>query len=110
MTDELWQELADAILDLQQELRLQGLWAQHAPSAERLASSLPFSVDTLSYDQWLQWTFIPRMVAIIEHGAELPSSFSIAPMGEEAFAYLGRGRFALIEILQRIDRLASKLG
>lgn len=109
MTDPLWSELADAVLDLERELRGLGLWAQHPPAAELLASQQPFCVDTLGFEQWLQWIFVPRMTAIIQHGRSLPGAFSIAPMGEETLAWMGRRRYTLVAILTRIDGLAAKL-
>ena len=109
MTDPLWHELADAVLDLERELRGLGLWAQHPPDAELLASQQPFCVDTLGFEQWLQWIFVPRMTAIIRQGQNLPAAFSIAPMGEEALAWLGRRRNTLVAILTRIDGLAARL-
>lgn len=109
MTDPLWHELADAIIELERELRGLGLWAQSPPDAELLDSQQPFCVDTLGFEQWLQWIFVPRMVAIIEQGQNLPAAFNIAPMGEEALAWLGRRRSKLVEILGRIDGLAARL-
>ena len=107
--DPLWHELADALIDLERELRGLGLWAQSAPDAELLASRQPFCVDTLGFEQWLQWIFVPRMAVIIEQGRDLPGAFNIAPMGEEALAWLGRRRHALVAILTRIDGLAARL-
>lgn len=110
MTDPLWDDMADAILDLERELRGLGLWAQSPPDAELLASQQPFCVDTLGFEQWLQWIFVPRMEAIIQQGRNLPGAFSIAPMGEEALAWMGRRRYTLVAILTRIDGLAARLG
>lgn len=104
-----WHELADALLTLEQELRRQGLWAAQPPSAAALASREPFCVDTLDFESWLQWIFIPRMAQIIESGATLPAGCHIQPMGEEAFAHLGRRRVELVTILGRIDRAAAQL-
>lgn len=105
----LWAELADAVIELERELRGLGLWAADPPEAQQLASQQPFCVDTLSFEQWLQWVFVPRMAVIIEQGRGMPGAFSIAPMGEEALAWLGRRRYALQAVLVRIDNLASRL-
>lgn len=85
------------------------MWQAEAPSVQQLNSQAPFCVDTLSFDQWLQWIFIPRMVDIIEHGEGMPGACNIGPMGEEAFAHLGRRQYRLIEILGEIDQLATNL-
>lgn len=104
-----WHSLADALLDLEQELRILELWAALPPSAAALASREPFCVDTLPFEGWLQWVFIPRMGQIIEAGGGLPAGCNIRPMGEEAFAHLGGRAVGLVEILGRIDHAAGRL-
>lgn len=104
-----WHLLADELLALEQELRQQGLWAAQPPSPAALASREPFCVDTLPYESWLQWVFIPRMAQIVERGGMLPAACHIQPMGEEAFAHLGRRSHELVSILGRIDRAAQRL-
>lgn len=101
--------MADALLALEKELRQQGLWAAQPPSAAALASREPFCVDTLSFEGWLQWVFIPRMGQIVERGEALPAGCHIQPMGEEAFAHLGRGGSELVSVLGHIDRVAQGL-
>lgn len=104
-----WHELADELLLLQRELQQLGLWSLQAPSAAALASREPFCVDTLAFEQWMQWVFIPRMAQILEQGQGMPGGCSIQPMGEEAFAHLGRQAGDLLLILGRIDRVATRL-
>lgn len=69
---------------LQIVLRTHQLWEETAPSAEQLASTQPFAIDTLSATQWLQWIFLPRMHALLDANAELPKNFSISPYLEES--------------------------
>ena len=68
--------LADQLLLIERELRRLGWWAETAPSAEALASVEPFCVDTLSFDQWLQFVLIPRMEQLVVQQAPLPTSVS----------------------------------
>ncbi|UAX00098.1 YqcC family protein [Halopseudomonas nanhaiensis] len=91
------------------ELRELSMWRSERPTPEALSSHAPFCVDTLTFDQWLQWIFIPRMVDIIEQGEGMPGACNIRPMGEEAFAHLGQQHMRLIEVLGDIDRLATRL-
>ncbi len=64
--------LAEQLLLIERELRALGVWAMEAPSLEALASQEPFCVDTLSFEQWLQWIFLPRMKTILEEGGHFP--------------------------------------
>lgn len=104
-----WHALAEALLELERELRLLGLWAAQPPSPAALASQQPFCVDTLAFEGWLQWIFIPRMAQIIDSAGGVPGGCNIQPMGEEAFAHLGERCTALLQILGRIDRAAGQL-
>ncbi|MFA5678753.1 MAG: YqcC family protein [Pseudomonas sp.] len=104
-----WHVLAEALLMLEQELRQQGLWAAQPPSPAVLASPQPFCVDTLAFEGWLQWIFIPRMAQIIENGGVMPAGCNIQPMGEQAFAHLCDRGVELVRVLGRIDRAAEQL-
>ncbi|MCF7201817.1 YqcC family protein [Pseudomonas oligotrophica] len=98
-------ELADTLLLIERELRMAGLWSDSAPSAQALASCEPFCVDTLAFEQWLQWVLLPRMKAILEGDRPLPQVSGISPMAEVAFVERPVG--GLLAALQRFDRLLS---
>jgi len=104
-----WHGLAGALLELERELRALELWSVQAPSSAALASREPFCVDTLTFELWLQWVFLPRMAQIIESDGVVPPGCHIQPMGEEAFAHLGRRGHGLLAVLGRIDRQAATL-
>ena len=80
--------LADQLLLIERELRVLGMWSSEAPSAEALASQQPFCVDTLDFEAWLQWLFLPRMKQLLEMAGPLPAASGIRPMAEERY----RGR------------------
>lgn len=99
--------LADQLLMIERELRLLGCWQEQAPSPEALASQEPFCVDTLSFQEWLQWVLLPRMKQLIEAGAPLPAASSIAAMAEEVFRSQVLEVEALMLALKEFDRLLS---
>lgn len=99
-------ELADTLLLIERELRMAGLWSDSAPSVQALASCEPFCVDTLAFEQWLQWVLLPRMKAILEDDRPLPQVSGISPMAEVAF--VERPVSGLLAALQRFDRLLSE--
>jgi len=100
-------QVADLLLLIEAELRRQGHWASQAPSVERLASPEPFCVDTLSFIEWLQWIFLPRMHQLLEEGAPLPGASAIAPMAQYSFAQQGVSALGLIALLEQFDALLS---
>ncbi|MGY4677550.1 YqcC family protein [Pasteurella sp. P03HT] len=69
---------------LQQVMVELNVWQTTPPEEQAFLSEQPFALDTMSPTEWLQWIFIPRMHALIESGAPLPSKISITPYLEEA--------------------------
>ncbi len=105
--NEQYQEAADILLRVEAELRRLGLWQSKPPSAEALASELPFCCDTLDFHQWLQFVLIERMKALIEAGHPLPSQSGIAPLAEEWFAGTDTDSRQLVRLLEELDNLLS---
>ena len=92
---------------MEQELKALKLWEGLPPSPEAMASTTPFCMDTLRLSQWLQWIFIPRMRAIIDHGAPLPVGANMKPYAEEAFAVDRVQSAKLLDIIGQFDQLMS---
>ncbi len=67
---------------LEQALRHAQLWETYPPSAEALSSTMPFMVDTLRIEQWLQWVLIARLHALLDAQGPLPTSCSVHPLAE----------------------------
>lgn len=99
--------VAQALFMLEGELRRLDLWEEQVPSAEALASTQPFAVDTLSFPQWLQFIFVPRLYQLVEHRSPLPKASGVAPMAEEYFKTLDLPSTELIAQLETLDQLLS---
>ena len=98
-------EVADSLIRIEAELRRLGLWSATPPPAAALRSQLPFCIDTLEFEQWLQWVFLPRFWALLEKDAPLPNHSGIAPMAEVWFEQKGLRAGELISLLRAFDRL-----
>jgi uncharacterized protein YqcC (DUF446 family) len=98
-----------ALSDLELKLRALELWSVKSPSSLQLSSTQPFCVDTLTFEQWLQWVFFPRMQLLASQQRPLPGRCHLKPMAEQSLAYMGQGRHELLEVLGRIDCLAAEL-
>ncbi len=93
--------IADLLSELEHELDQLDLWQLTPPSAEQLNSRLPFAVDQLAPQQWLQWVFIPKMRELITQQAPLPVGFELSPYFSQEWhspVYA-----ALLLVIQRID-------
>jgi uncharacterized protein YqcC (DUF446 family) len=100
-------DIAELLIDIEAELRQLGLWDRVPPSPEALASDQPFSIDTLTLPQWLQFIFLPTIYRLLEEEQPLPGRCGIAPMAEEYFRGLGLASSALERTLLEMDELLS---
>jgi uncharacterized protein YqcC (DUF446 family) len=106
--DERFPTLAEHLLLIERELRLQGWWGEVQPSAEALASVEPFAVDTLDFSQWLQWIFLPRMKQILEADLPLPNASGILAMAEMVYVDQAEKSRGLRVLLAQFDELISQ--
>lgn len=105
--NELRVAVAETLMDIEKELRELRLWDAEMISEEALASEQPFAVDTMTFPQWLQFIFLPRMYFMLEQQLQLPGNCGIAPMAEEYFSVLNLPSLTLILHLQKIDALLT---
>lgn len=101
--DERLPAVAQQLLLIERELRALELWGVESPGAEALASVEPFCVDTLRFEEWLQWIFLPRMKTIVEADHPLPAVSGICAMAE--MAYRDAQVASLLEALRGFDEL-----
>lgn len=101
-------QLLSLLVDLECHMRRADLWRARPPSAEALTSSLPFCIDTLEFNEWLQFVFIVKLhsLATTEKLGTIQSQ--VAPMAEERLpATLRNYNNEIIETLSKIDVLLN---
>ena len=101
------QRIVDVLLELEAEMRKLDWWQEEKPSASALASQQPFCVDQLSFEQWLQWIFLPRMHDIVETNKPLPTQSAIYEYAEECLRHHGGESAHLLALLKRFDELVT---
>ena len=106
MTDTRYIPLASLLIDIEFELRRADLWSADTPSSEALASVEPFCVDTLDFQQWLQFILLPRMNSLIATQAPLPDKCDITGMAETVWPTNARAK-PVIEVLRRFDAVIN---
>jgi uncharacterized protein YqcC (DUF446 family) len=103
-------ELCLQLLDeLEQQLKQAGLWSHQAPSQEALNSNEPFCVDTLGFEQWLQFVFLPQMRSLMKQGGYLTRAAHLLPLAELSFDNQDPAIRELFVTLNRIDVLSRRL-
>ncbi|MGY2373819.1 YqcC family protein [Pseudomonas sp. SDO524_S393] len=99
--------IAEQLLLIERELRVQDWWDEVSPSAEALASVEPFAVDTLDFNQWLQWIFLVRMKQILEQDLPLPNASGILEMANMVYADQPQKSLGLRNALKKFDQLIA---
>ena len=90
------------IIKLEQSLREAKLWSSSAPSIEALQSKLPFALDLMLFEEWLQFIFIPKMSKIVISKSTLPNNLKLLPMAEQSLG-AADNRSGVIEVIKQID-------
>jgi uncharacterized protein YqcC (DUF446 family) len=103
-------QLGELLLALEREMRAQDRWERQAPPEQALLSTQPFAVDTLDFDQWLQWIFIPRLHELLAMQLPLPGNCAVGPMAEEVYGPHDAGGERITLIVSEIDTLLTRQG
>jgi uncharacterized protein YqcC (DUF446 family) len=101
----------DKIRSLLNEVKLimekAGEWQTLAPSPEKMMSTEPFSIDTLTFLEWLQWVYFARLMAILDSKGVLPSGAQVLPYAEEALKASGKSMPKLLTAIKQLDDALS---
>jgi uncharacterized protein YqcC (DUF446 family) len=96
-------ELSALVDELERVLKQLDYWQPGPTQAVLRESAVPFSCDTLSFPQWLQWQFIPRMRSVLCGGAPLPGASAIYPYAEICLADADTDVSELLALIERVD-------
>ena len=99
--------IADILLEVEATLRCSGLWDARQPACSALNSTQPFCLDTLRFEQWLQWVFLPRMKHTLEHSRPLPVKSGIFVYACEYLRKSEPSTNSLLTLMKRFDDLIS---
>jgi uncharacterized protein YqcC (DUF446 family) len=97
--------IADVLLEVEANLRTSGQWEKKQPPMSALTSAEPFCIDTLRFQQWLQWIFLPRMKQIIEEQQPLPARSGIYEYAEETLCRKKPREGRLLSLIKTFDEL-----
>lgn len=93
---------------IEQSMRDLALWQAAPPEQEAFASTEPFCVDSMQAENWLQWVLLPRMYALLDAHATLPTRFAITPYFELALKDKDPNCKPLLVLLQSLDNMLNK--
>ena len=99
--------IADVLLEVEANLRTSGHWEEDQPPPTALSSAVPFCIDTLRFEQWLQWIFLPRMKQILEQAKPLPAKSGIYEYAQDYFRKGDLRSDSLLKLIKRFDDLIT---
>src|SRR5215469_12765383 len=99
-----YEVVAAKLGEIEQEMKRVGLWQEQPLKPEQYNFSKAFAMDTMSYDQWLQFIFVPRVKEIISTRGKFPASSSVGAQAVREFDTY-RNAERLITLLSEFDRL-----
>ncbi|MFD2189276.1 YqcC family protein [Pistricoccus aurantiacus] len=105
------QTLDASLRRLEAAMKAADLWRVREPEAQAFESRQPFCIDTMELPQWLRFVFIPRLDALIDAKAPLPSRCDVAPA---AHVYLKQihakpSQFLLVvRAIEEVDRTITQ--
>lgn len=104
MVNQVYKDMASAIETLVLLMDNEGFWPSTMPTEAALRSQVPFAVDTMGFECWLAYVFIPKMRHILSAQMPIPN-MSITPAAEQ---YFTSAPPAILDQLKTIDGLSSK--
>lgn len=103
MSPSLQQNVSRYADEIEGEMRSQGLWQDQPLPAEKLNFKQAFGMDTMTFTQWLQFVFLPRVRQAVASN-EFPQSSSVGAQAVREFdGYQEADR--LITLLSEFDAL-----
>lgn len=90
---------------IEKALKDADLWSVQTPSQEAMESTMPFAVDTMPFENWLQFIFLPKMRDAVGMRQLPPGPAQILPIAEEAFKELS-GVKPLLDALRKFDEIS----
>ena len=68
-----------ALANIEKALKTLNLWSNgtNRPDESAFLSQTPFFLDTMSFEQWLEFVLIPRFYQIIRNQNKLPQTYAM---------------------------------
>ena len=103
----IYEELSEKITEIEFEMKKIGYWSEVKPSDEDFQFKLPFALDTMPFEDWLQFVFIPSVRKKIEKKESLPeeSNVGVAALRQYDYHSLVPEAHDLMRLLFEFDKI-----
>src|SRR5262245_18365896 len=103
---ELYSQATVKAREIEAELKRLNRWCGEPLSDEKFENMGAFGSNTMTFEQWLQFVLIPRLLSLVEEQSEFPDESSLAPYAIRYFDGDGDAD-RLHEILHDLDELIN---
>ncbi len=93
--------------EIEDELKRINRWSGQPLSPEKFENMGAFGINTMTFEQWLQFVLIPRINSIVQKKEELPESSELAPYAIRVFDGDPEAH-SLHDILYELDKLINE--
>lgn len=97
-------ELKNILTEIEEQLRKHNLWEEKRPHDKAFESNAPFFLDTMSFNQWLQFVLIERFRVMIANNENLPAKLAIFPYAYEIYKDERHEKMELLKVIYRLDK------
>lgn len=100
-------QINTVLIHIQSLMSTEGFWSDIDIDSSALNSQQPFCCDTMNFNEWLQFVFIPKMQFLIDTRKPLPSfkkGQGIGPMAKEFYNQTQVDHY-MITLIGQIDDL-----
>ena len=91
--------------EIEAEMKRIGMWQEQPPRPEQFSFTQAFAMDTMAFDQWLQFVFIPRVREIVATRGAFPPFSEVAAQAVREFDTHPLDTSRLHTLLHEFDRL-----
>lgn len=92
------------LAEIEAEMKHLGYWSEKNLPEEAFHFQQAFAMDTMTFAQWLQFVFIPRVIAILDEQGDFPERSMVGTQAIREFD--GNVKAAsLVRLLNDFDRL-----
>lgn len=78
----MYQDVQTKLDEIVTEMKLIGLWQDEPLPPDKYNFRAPFALDTMAFNQWLQFIFVPRVTQILSSQVPFPC---VARLGHKPF-------------------------
>ncbi|MBP8001571.1 MAG: YqcC family protein [Chloroflexi bacterium] len=100
----MYQDVQTKLDEIVTEMKLIGLWQDEPLPPDKYNFRAPFALDTMAFNQWLQFIFVPRVTQILSSQGTFPMRSQVGAQAIREYDSVPEAA-RLVELLCAFDAL-----